>query len=146
MSDPVTEFFSRLHQQHLKERGYKKTRHTFSREMDGYIERIQFQGSAWNDSATQWTFYINYGVEFCDLPARTPCRDFPGTHCWIRLEDIVSGLPKQHQLPKSNAEKFAAKLASCLDRASEVVSQSIDRIRSNYEQCGSPQLALNDIR
>ena len=48
MRDKVDEFFSRLQTVHLKARGYKKQRHTFIRDLQGFTERIQFQGSAWH--------------------------------------------------------------------------------------------------
>src|SRR5438046_2062639 len=101
MRDSVTQFFSRLHREHLKARGYKKVRYTFSRDMGGYTERIQFQGISWNDANSPWRFYITFGVEFPDLPSRSPCRDFPATHCWARIERVVPGAPNQYDLPET---------------------------------------------
>jgi len=115
-------------------------RHTFSRDMDGYTERIQFQGSSGNDSDGPWRFYINLGVEFTDLPPRTPCRDFPATHCWTRIEHIVPDAPKQYDLPDTSTAEFASELAGYLDCASRQSARQIRQIRSSYEQRPSPRL------
>jgi hypothetical protein len=48
------EFFSDLHRQYLKPRGYRKVRHNLSRAMEGYVEHSGFQGSAYNDAAGAW--------------------------------------------------------------------------------------------
>lgn len=140
MRDSVTQFFSSLHREHLKAQGYKKVRHTFSRALDGFVERIQFQGSDWNDADSPWRFYINFGVEFSDLPPRTPCRDFPATHCWTRIEHIVPDAPKQYDLPDASTAAFAGELAGYLDCASRQVARQIRQIRSSYEQRRSPRL------
>ncbi len=141
MRDSVTQFFSSLQWEHLKARGYKKVRHTFSRDMDGYTERIKFQGSSWNDSHSPWRFYINFGVEFPDLPPRTSCRDFPAAHCWTRIERIVPDAPKQYDLPDTDTAEFVTALAGYLDCASRQVARQIRRIRRSYEQRHSPWLS-----
>ena len=140
MRDSVTEFFSSLQREHLKVRGYKKVRHTFSRNMGGYTERIQVQGSSWNDSDSPWRFYINFGVEFPDLPPRSPCRDFPATHCWTRIEHIVPDAPNQYDLPDTRTAEFAGELAGYLDCASRQVARQIRQIRRSYERRLSPRL------
>lgn len=140
MRDAVTQFFTKLHREHLKPHGYKKIRHTFSREMEGYVERIQFQGSTWNDAESPWRFFINFGVEFANLSPRNPCRDFPGTHCWTRIEHIVTAAPKHHDLPDAGTEELATELAGYLDSASRQVARQIRQIRSSYEQSRSPRL------
>jgi len=75
-------FTSELHATHLKPRGFKKTRHTFSRSHEGYT----IQGSAWNNSSGPWTFYLNCGISFDSLPPCSPDRDFPRTHAWMRAQ------------------------------------------------------------
>jgi hypothetical protein len=135
-------FFINLHHERLKAQGYKKARYTFSREMYGYTERIQFQGSSWNNLDNPWSFYINLGVEFADLPPRTPCRDFPGTHCWTRIEHIVPGAPSEYDLPETPTAVFAAELAAYLDCASRQVARQIRRIRRRYEERRSPRLTI----
>jgi len=144
MRESVTRFFSSLHQNHFKIRGYKKVRHTFSREMGDYVERIQFQGSKWNNSDDSWRFYINFGVEFSDLPPRIPCHDFPSTHCWTRIEQLVPDAPKQYDLPELDTAEFARELSAYFESASRQVAQQIRWIHSSYQQQHSPRLTLED--
>jgi len=98
MRDKVEQFFSRLDTVHLKPMGYKKQRHTFARDLDGFTERVQFQGSAWNDQEATWRFYVNFGIQFHGLPPRSPDRDLPGPHCWTRIDALVPDAPKDFEL------------------------------------------------
>lgn len=141
MQNSVKQFFVEIHASHFRQRGYKKIRHTFHRELDGYIERVQFQGSSWNDANSPWLFYINFGVEFSGLPARSPCRDFPATHCWTRIEALVPRMPPEYRLPEGDVAKFAAKIARCVEKASLLVADRLPGIRANYERSRSPQLS-----
>ena len=141
MRESVKNFFSVLHQRYLKPNGFKKVRHTFSREHAHYTERFQFQGSAWNDSASPWRFYINVGVEFHNIPARVPSRDFPSTHCWTRIERLLSDAPSEYDLLELNTEQFASHIAGYLESASMVVAREIQQIRKSYEQSKSPYLS-----
>lgn len=141
MRESAKEFFSRLHQTHLKPHGYKKVRQTFSRSNGGYTERVQFQGSAFNDSSRPCRFYINIGVEFHGIRARVPCRDFPETHCWTRIEAIAKGAPNHYDLPDGSSEKFAAFIAKLVFSASESVAQRIQVIREVYSETKSSRLA-----
>jgi hypothetical protein len=84
----VSNFFSELHRNHLKQLGFKKVRHTFSRDAGDYGERINFQGSAWNFSNEPWDFYINVGMEFKDLPAREYWTLLPHTHWSRRIGEL----------------------------------------------------------
>lgn len=72
MNQSVESSLSEFHRQQLKPLGFKKVRHTFSRDKETYVERFNFQGSAWNTSESNepWLFYINVGIEFKDLPDR----------------------------------------------------------------------------
>jgi hypothetical protein len=108
--------------------------------MEGYIERVQFQGSSWNDANHPWRFYINFGVEFSDLPARSPCHDFPATHCWTRIEYLVAHAPKQFDLPEGDVSKFTTEIADYLEYASRHIVDCLSKIRSNYESRRSPRL------
>jgi hypothetical protein len=140
MHESVSQFFSALHRDYLKPRRYKKVRHTFSRDMGGYTERVQFQGSAWNNAGGPWTFYINFGVQFRDLPERVPCRDFPDTHCWTRIEYLVDDASKKYDIPANDTGSFAAEITDCLDQASQAAERQISVIRKSYEQTHSPRL------
>lgn len=105
--DFVSRFFSQLHRVFLKRRGYNKIRHSFSREINGYTERVQYQGSVRNGAHGPWTFYINFGVEFPDFEARTLRRDFPFTHCGTRIEHLVDDVSRQHAIGSSGSASLA---------------------------------------
>lgn len=143
MRESAKEFFSRLHQIHLKPRGYKKVRQTFSRSIGGYTERVQFQGSAFNDASHPCRFYINFGVAFHSIRARVPCRDFPETHCWTRIEEMVRRAPSQYDLPDGNVEEFAVSVAKLVFSASEAAEQQIQVIRQAYCETKSSRLTLH---
>jgi len=142
MPKAIENFLSQLHREHLKPRGYKKSRHTFSRDCGAFTERFQVQGSAWNDASGPWRFYINVGVEFHDVPPREPARDFPGTHCWTRIENLVPGAPAEFDLPVDDQEAFGAAVAGCVKAASERIGSGIGGARSAYDANPTPRLSL----
>lgn len=133
-SESVNAFLRVLHQKYLKPLGYTKTRHTFTRVFDEYTERIQIQGSAWNEAKGPWTFYVNFGIAFHDLPPRTPCRDFPGTHIWWRVQDLVPRCPAQYKFSHRNSGALAEPLAKTIARASVKVESQIRRHLASYEK------------
>lgn len=142
MRESAKEFFSRLHQSHLKPSGYKKVRQTFSRNLGDYSERIQFQGSAFNDASRPCRFYINFGVEFHELRPRIPCRDFPETHCWTRIQKIVPGAPSHYDLPEKDVAGFAERISSLLASASGTVAQGVQGLRQTYKKMKSSRLTI----
>jgi len=142
MRESAKKFFSGLHQTYLKPKGYKKVRQTFSRAVGDYTERVQFQGSAFNDSSRPCRFYINFGVEFHDLRPRVPCRDFPETHCWTRIEAIFPGVPSQYDLPDESVADFTEHIATLLASASDSVAQRIQVIRQSYAETKSSRLTI----
>jgi len=103
-------FISELHSIHLKPRGFKKTRHTFIRSRDGYTEHYQIQGSAWNDREGPWTFYLNCGISFDGLPPRSPDRDFPRTHAWMRAQ-VFTAAPLPQSIRAETVPSDAAQVA-----------------------------------
>lgn len=131
MQEFVKVFFSSLHREYLKPRGYKKVRFTFSRDMNGYIERIQFQGSSWNASTGPWRFYINFGIEFPDIPFDVPNLGFPGTHCRARIEHIATTSPSEFDLPANCDAELAQKIVEYVDVASSRVAEQINFVRQN---------------
>jgi hypothetical protein len=142
MQPIVREFFARLHNSHLKARGYRKQRNTFSRERAGFTERVQFQGSSWNSRGDEsWLFHVNFGVQFHGLPPRSQDRDLPGTHCWARIESIIPGVPSQFHIVGDDRQ-LAGELASHLELASERVAKHVDLLRKRYEESGTPRLSL----
>ncbi len=142
MRDSAKEFFSHLHKTHLKPHGYTKLRHIFSRDMGSYTERVQFQGSNWSDPNCPLRFYINFGVEFHDLPPRSPCKDLPGTHCWTRIRHIAQNAPSHFDLPDNETSAFAAEIAAYLDYSSQQVAVKIPQIRKIYDEKKSPHLQM----
>lgn len=133
----VDRFFSALQKQHLKQRGYKKERRTFSRETPEYIERIQFQGSQWNSSGEPWRFYINVGIQFRDLPLRQPDRDFPNTHAHGRIETLVSTGGGFFELTEQNTEEMLKKISALATRASNALPKIA---LTAYQKCKEGQL------
>ena len=135
MKQWVEDFFSEFHRQHLKSLDFKKVRHTFSRDKGVYIERFNFQGSDWNTSndGDPWLLYINVGVEFKDLPARTPCADFTRTHWWQRIEDVAPDAPNSYDLRfPVDIEATGSVLITHMQNASNNLSDHITKIRRLY--------------
>jgi len=116
------QFLSDLHRLYLKPRGYRKVRHSFSRAMDGYAEQFEFQGSSFNDASRPWRFYINVRVEFPDVPHRPP----------VRIESVVSGAPKEFDLPAPHADTFVSEIAGLLASASDQVASQLPEIRQAF--------------
>jgi hypothetical protein len=142
MPKATEDFLSRLHREYLKPRGYKKSRHTFSRDCGAFTERFQLQGSAWNEASGPWRFYVNVGVEFHGVPPRKPARGFPGTHCWTRIENLVPGAPVEYDLPLADQDAFAAAVSGYVKAASERLASGIGGVRSAYDESPTPQLSL----
>jgi len=129
----VSDFFSELHRNHLKQLGFKKVRHTFSRDAGDYWERINFQGSAWNNSNEPWDFYINVGIEFKDLPERVYWSLLPHTHWSRRIRDIVENAQGSYEIaPNKNELELAEQIAAHIQKASEIIASDIANIRSSY--------------
>jgi hypothetical protein len=141
MDDAVKGFFGMLHEQYLKPRGYRKTGHNFHRVADGYTERIQFQGSAWNSTNGPWRFYANIGVEFQGLRVPTN-RGFPRTHCWTRLKGIVARAPDYFDFQPSGAEPLACRLAKLLESASDTIARKQSRWRAKYRNSRIPYVQM----
>jgi hypothetical protein len=104
-------FVAELHNEHLKPLGFKKSRHTFIRSHNGYAEHYQIQGSAWNSPLTSWTCYLNCGISFEGLAARSPDKDFPRTHAWMRSELFVKDARPQYDVTVANKEITAKEIA-----------------------------------
>jgi len=131
MQDSIKLFFSELHKNHLKSRGYTKERHTFSRDMGKYTEKIQFQGCSWNDSKGPWGFYVNYGIQFHDLPPAVPV-DFSRTHCSARLDSLIGNSPKHFHIRENNSNELAQEISDCVDNLSKFIAERFDFIRESY--------------
>ena len=134
MNKWLNQFLSDFHQAYLKKLGFKKVRHTFSRDKDDYWERFNFQGSAWNSAENKyWTFYLNVGVEFKDLEPRRNWSYFPQTHWADRIQSVVSGAPGgwDYNL-NTDPEALMQELASYILKASEEMAAEILGLREHY--------------
>jgi hypothetical protein len=112
-------FVAELHNGHLKPIGFRKRRHTFVRYQDGYAEHYQIQGSAWNNPSTSWICYLNCGISFEGLPPRSPDKDFPRTHAWMRSGVFVRDARPQYDVTVENSEVTAKEIADVIVRCSE---------------------------
>jgi len=142
MDNRIAAFFQVLHEQHLKPRGYKKSGRNFHRIADGYTERVQFQGSAWNGSSVPWRFYVNVGVEFQKLRMRTARKGFPGTHCWARIGGIVVTAPEHFDLQPNRAQQLARRLAKLLEAASRVIGRKQSHWRASFRKTRNPYIEM----
>ena len=134
MNKWLNQFLSDFHQAYLKKLGFKKVRHTFSRDMGSYWERFNFQGSAWNGAGDEyWTFYLNVGVEFKDLEPERNWSYFAHTHWADRMETVVSSAPSAWDYNlDTDREALMESLASYILKASEKIATEIAGLRSHY--------------
>jgi hypothetical protein len=134
MNDWVRAFVSELHTDGMKPRGYKKTRHTFSRSFADGVIRFQLQGSQWNsDSSEAWTFYVNAGVMFSGLPEPVANRGFPKTHVYGRLGSFVEGCEDTYELTPSNSQSVRESVLSGVDAVCVAIETRVGELRANAE-------------
>ena len=125
-------FLSELHKTHLRPMGFKKVNRTFSRDMDSYWERFNFQGSSSN-GINGWRFYLNVGVEFKDISPEIYWSGFPNTHWTTRSESLVPGSPKEWRYDiNTNKVTLAKKLIEVISVAGQVIANDINNIRKDY--------------
>jgi len=128
----VEKILSDIQREFLKPKGFKKVRHTYSRAMDGYVEKYQIQGSAWNTKDEPWRFYINCGIFFSDIPRRTPDLDFPETHAHSRASRFVKNAPPHHDLDNSNIEEIKKEVCSIIEQASDYFKRRWKVVKDSY--------------
>ncbi|MGD9561433.1 MAG: DUF4304 domain-containing protein [Pyrinomonadaceae bacterium] len=123
---------SELHKNHLKALGYRKVRRTFSRDMGGYVERFNLQAS-WNaPGLKQWSYFVNVGVEFNDLPKKENWFGQPNVHWSQRIESILENVRDIGRYSeRSNPTEQAIKLARYISESSEIVGKEILGIREH---------------
>lgn len=126
-------FVAQLHREHLKPVGFKKNRHTFVRSHDGYAEHYQIQGSAWNDPSTAWSCYLNCGISFDGLPARSPDKDFPRTHGWMRSGVFVKNARPQYDVTVANSAVMAKEIAEVISRCSDYFQRRHAFLLKSYQ-------------
>jgi hypothetical protein len=135
MKDWLNKFLSEFHRLHLKRLGYKKTHHTFSRDMGEYWERIQFQGSDSNGLYPHWKFYVNVGIEFKDIAPRRNWSGFAHTHWAKRIESLVPHAPAHWKYnQETQQEILTSELLSLFNLASERLAVESSTIKTFYLQ------------
>jgi hypothetical protein len=122
-----------VHTAVFKPAGFTRVRHTFSRKEDGYLVAFQFQGSDWNDSTRPWTFYLNAGIQFSDIPRRTPDRDFPTIHTWIRVSYMLANdaLPS-YQVDEDHLDLLVERIRSIVHDVRTYFGTRHQFIRERY--------------
>ncbi|CAN5264221.1 hypothetical protein BH10ACI1_BH10ACI1_25920 [soil metagenome] len=127
MNKWLNQFLTNFHKTHLKKLNFKKVRHTFSRDMNEYWERFNFQGSAWNSANDDyWTFYLNYGVEFKDLEPEKHWSFFPHTHWAGRI-----GTSWNYTL-ETDPEALMQELEAQIFKAGVKIAREIIGLRKHY--------------
>ncbi|NBB76174.1 MAG: DUF4304 domain-containing protein [Bacteroidetes bacterium] len=117
MKKEIKEFFSELHADFFKPRGFRKINHRFRREKERTIEIVDFQGSAWNQSSGDWTFYINLGLGIKEyIPFRAELH-FKEAHGMGRIADLVPAAPQEFSLSRENRNSLKEKIMEMLDLA-----------------------------
>lgn len=133
MSDVLSTLFSQLHREHLKPRGFKKERHTFTRNAGAYAERFNLQRSAWS-SAAEKRFYINVGIwlpEYADDTCGSGY--FSGNHWATRIERLVPGAPPHWDVDAAtDLSALSAELAGLIEAASGQLAGRIGDCRDEY--------------
>jgi hypothetical protein len=135
VSDVLSTFFSQLHREHLKPRGFKKERYTFTRDAGAYVERLNFQRSAWS-SAAEKRFYINVGIWFPEYAHDTSGSGyFSGNHWATRVESLVPEAPQHWDVhTATDPAALSAELARVIDAASRRLAARIGNCRDEYLQ------------
>lgn len=126
------EFTALLHKTYLKPRGFTKARRTFSREHEGYVERYQLQGSAWNSPEMPWTFYLNCGIAFIGLPRREPDRNFPDTHASMRASLFTDSASVQYDITHANMDLNAQHVAESIEEVSKFFARRWLYLKESY--------------
>ena len=133
MSRLGDQFCARLHREHLKPIGFKKTRRTFDRQHVGWCEYYQVQGSAWNRSDSPWVFYLNCGISFDGVSRRVPDSDFPRAHAYMRCGFFVPDSRAQYDVTAENETPLLEEVAVVVQRCSNYFSARHDALRELYE-------------
>jgi hypothetical protein len=133
VSDALSTLFTQLHREQLKPRGFKKERYTFTRDTGPYVERFNFQGSAWS-SAAEKRFYINVGVWFPEYAEDTSGSGyFSGNHWATRVESFVPDAPPHWDVDATtDLAALSARLATLIERASSRLAERVGTCRDEY--------------
>ena len=141
MNSIVSSFMSELHVGYMKARGYKKSRFTYSRDMGGYVERVRLKGSPWNFAGRPWSFVVEIGVEFANLPKSTDL-NFPNTHTYAAIEHIVADASGQYGLQHNPSAGLAEQIMDRVEPSRQAVRVA-DQAQLREEIAGHIALASN---
>lgn len=135
MSDRLSILFTQLHREHLKLRGFRKERYTFTRNAGPYVERFNFQGSAWS-SAEGKRFYINLGIWFPEFADDTSGSGyFAGNHWASRIDRVVAHAPSHWDVDATTElSVLSEQLATLVEKASNQLAERIGTCRNEYLQ------------
>jgi hypothetical protein len=142
MKEWLSSWLSELHRVHLKPKGFKKSRRTFSRDKGTYWERFNFQGSSQNYAGVaHWRFYLNVGVEFKNLEPRRYWSLFPHTHWSERADRLVANTPGHWEYNLStDRATLAEDMVALMMSASHYVANRIDVIHKEYVESENQRL------
>lgn len=130
MQDWAKQFISRLHRDSLRPLGFRKQRHTFSRERESHTERVQIQGSSWNDpDGLRWTFYLNAGLYFPELPEPIGNRGFVHTHVYARLRQFDARCKDAFELTEANESETQQAVTSSIVTACNAFERDIVELK-----------------
>jgi hypothetical protein len=144
-AEPYEEFVGfvmRLHREYLLAKGYHKEPGgkvwdlVFSRNYEGFKERLEFYDSDSRSGPTPArSLSVRLGITFQGLkapPRRLSSAWFPGSHCWIGVEWLAFGAPHDYVITSDNP-KLNADIARHIAVASQRVVECIKEIRQQVE-------------
>jgi hypothetical protein len=147
MNSIITTFMSALQKDYLKKRGYTKKRFVYSREMDGYTERVRLKGSPWNHPERPWTFSIDFGFEIAGHPSIAT--DFPNTHTHAAIEEIVRDATGDYALQHNPSITLASQVMDRINPARQEVRVSdvnelLGEIASHIDEASKTVYAVRE--
>jgi hypothetical protein len=98
----------------LDAQGFSRSRTTFSRPREGYVEEYQIDGYRWNSGEAPWEFEVNVGVRFDGIPLKDGKGLWAKAHAVGDISRIVDGAPA----------RFSVSLET-LDAVAEAVARSV---------------------
>ena len=126
MQGLLKDLLTELHSRYFKPNGFKKTRHRFSREVDGVMQEVEFQSSQWNMKGDAITFYVNIHIGFVDIPM---AKGRPALTGMARIGGLVPGIPAQYDLTMTNITTIRDELIDCLPRAMSELPRHYEDVR-----------------
>lgn len=115
----------------LKPLGFSKKGQTLSRERENYIERYLLEGSRWNSGEEPWSFTVDVGVLFPEIPpfegAKGMWRHCHAVGSAIRL--VANDVP-DFEVCSSTVEAVAQEVVAVICTASEVLPTLLAPVRS----------------